>query len=83
MPVNLLKPGHWTSIVLADAKMNNFDFLGDWEMTVLDHQKNDRPVSVPATPYTLTTTRAVALPKGQAKTLESLLLVPPATGRCE
>ncbi|MGO8691217.1 MAG: hypothetical protein ACLQLG_16465 [Thermoguttaceae bacterium] len=77
LPVNLLKPGHWTSIVLADAKMNNFDFLGDWEMTVLDHQKNDRPVSVPATPYTLTTTRAVALPKGQAKTLESLLLVPP------
>ena len=25
---NYLKPGHWTSIVLADAKMNNFDFAG-------------------------------------------------------
>jgi hypothetical protein len=75
---NHLKPGHWTSIVLAEAKMNNFDFLGDWEMELVDHKNNgERPVPVPATAYTLTTTRAVALPKGQAKTLESLLMVPP------
>ena len=77
-PGNYLKPGHWTSIVLAEAKMNNFDFLGDWELTLVDrHNGGDEEVPVPDTPYTMTTTRGVALPKGQAKTLESLLWVPP------
>jgi hypothetical protein len=77
-PSNWLKPGHWTSIVLANAKMNNFDFLGDWDLTLVDRTNDAHgPVPLPATPYTLTTSRQVALPKGQAKTLESLLLVPP------
>ena len=75
---NSLKPGHWTDMVLADAKMNNFDFLGDWELVATDRQGNeDVPAPLLATPYTLATSRQVALPKGQAKTLESRLFVPP------
>ena len=78
---NYLKPGHWTSIVLADAKMNNFDFAGDWEISLADRRQNaEGPVSVPATPYTVKTTRQVLLAKGQAKTLQSLLLVPAGQG---
>ena len=79
---NYLKPGHWTSMVMADAKMNNFDFAGDWEISVVHRGSNAQgPVPVPATPYTVRTTRQVLLAKGQAKTLESLLLVPPGCGQ--
>ena len=75
---NSLKPGHWSSIALAEAKTNNFDFVGDWEMEATERQGNqDTPAPLPATAYTMATSRQVALPKGQVKTLESLLLVPP------
>jgi hypothetical protein len=73
-----VKPGHWTSIVFSEAKMNNFDFLGDWEIVPTDRSDNqESPSPLPATGYTLSTSRQVALPKGQAKTLESLVLLPP------
>ena len=78
--VNGVKPGHWSSIALAEAKTNNFDFVGDWEMEATERQGNqDTPAPLPATAYTMATSRQVALPKGQAKTLESLLLVPPVS----
>ena len=74
---NSVKPGHWSSIALAEAKTNNFDFVGDWEMAATERQGNqDTPAPLPATAYTMAVSRQVALPKGQAKTLESLLLAP-------
>ena len=68
------KPGHWTSTTLA-AKANNFNVLGDLELTVLD--SDGVAVGMVGMPFTLATSRPVALPKGQPKTFESVLLVPP------
>ena len=68
------KPGHWTATTLP-AKANNFDVLGDLEMTVVD--RRDRPIGLLGMPYTSTGSREVAMPKGQAKLLQSVLYVPP------
>ena len=70
----LYKPGHWTSTTLA-AKANHFDFVGELEIGVRD--RDGRPLGMPGMPYTWTGVRQVALPKGQLKTLEGVLLVPP------
>ncbi|MFH1265835.1 MAG: hypothetical protein ABIK89_08905, partial [Planctomycetota bacterium] len=71
------KPGHWTATSLP-AKANNFNLLGDLEMSVVD--RRGRLIGVPGTGYASTGSREVALPKGQPKALESFLYVP-ATGR--
>ncbi len=69
------KPGHWTATLLR-AKANNFDFPGDLELRVVDARSE--PVELKAMRYSVTGSRPIALPKGQEKTFESLLFVPPA-----
>ena len=71
---NNCKPGHWTSAVLQDTKANNFDFLGDMEIEIQDGQSH--PLGLLATPFELSTSRQITLPKGQAKVLDSVLFVP-------
>ena len=67
------KPGHWTGTML-EAKANNFDFLGDLEITATEEGK---PVPLQATPFALTTSREVQLAKGrQPKELESVFFPP-------
>jgi hypothetical protein len=68
------KPGHWTSAVLSDTKANNFDFLGDMEIEVLNGENRPQPLF--ATPFELTTSRQITLSKGQSKTLDSVFFVP-------
>ncbi len=69
------KPGHWMATSLP-AKANNFDLVGDMEMTVVD--RRTRPMRLLGLRSTATGTRQVALPKGQAKLLHSVLCVPPS-----
>jgi len=77
------KPGHWTSVVLP-AKTNNFNFLGDLEISAVDGK--EKPLSLEGAPFTLSGLRSVALPKGQPKLLQATLYVPPdrrqASARC-
>ena len=68
------KPGHWTATTLA-AKTNNFDFVGELEIGVVD--QDGRPMGLPGMGYTWTGWRSIALPKGQVKLLEGTLYVPP------
>jgi hypothetical protein len=68
------KPGHWTAAVLSDAKANNFDFLGDMEIEVLNGENRPQPLF--ATPFELTISRQIALSKGQSKSLDSVFFVP-------
>jgi hypothetical protein len=70
------KPGHWTTTTLP-AKANNFNLLGDLETTVVDGR--GRRMELVGAHYTSAGSREVALPKGQAKLLQSVLYVP-ATG---
>ncbi len=69
----LYKPGHWTGVTLA-AKANNFDFLGDLEIGVLDQE--GRPMGLPGMPFTWSGWRSIALPKGQVKLCDATLFVP-------
>ena len=69
------KPGHWTCVALEEAKANHFDFVGELELAVTDN--NGQPLSLRASPFELTVVRDMALAKGQAKSLETLLFVPP------
>jgi len=68
------KPGHWTAATLP-AKANNFDLVGELEMTVVD--RRGRPIGLPGMGYTSAGARQVALPKGQPKWLQSVIYVPP------
>ena len=67
--VQAIKPGHWAS-VLVETKANNFDFSGELVSTPLDIAQN--PVLLDRSPFCLVTSRSIALPKGQRKTLEAL-----------
>lgn len=67
------KPGHWTAVTLS-AKTNNFDFVGDLEIAAADLRGG--PIPLKGTPFDLTTTRQVSLPKSQPKIIESVLFVP-------
>ena len=60
---------------LEEAKTNHFDFVGELELAVTDNE--GRPLPLRASPFELTISRDMALAKGQAKSLESLLFVPP------
>jgi hypothetical protein len=71
--INAVKPGHWTG-VLVQAKANQFDFSGSLASVPQDARQN--PIDLERTPFQLSTTRAVALPKGQQKTLETLFFAP-------
>lgn len=68
-----IKPGHWVS-VSQEMTANNFDFLGQLEVSVVDQQ--GVPLQLSHTPFRLTTTRPAVLPKGQVKQLELPLFVP-------
>ena len=59
--------------MLDDVKANNFDFLGDLDLEVRD-EKAQLPLF--ATPFELTVSRQVALPKGQPKSLDSVFFLP-------
>ena len=61
------KPGHWTSAQL-ELVANNFDFKGEM---VTD------PFLLPGTGFSMGTSRAAVLPKGQTKFLELTYFVPP------
>lgn len=73
LPLCFYKPGHWTSTALA-AKANNFNFLGDLEVALID--TNGKPIALEGVPYYLSESREAALPKGQPKFLRSALFVP-------
>jgi hypothetical protein len=74
-PVNHTKPGHWLSLFAADFKANREDFAGQWETEAVT--SDSRPVPLVATAYALTSCRPIMLAKGQAKSFESLVWVPP------
>jgi hypothetical protein len=67
--VQAIKPGHWAS-VLVETKANHFDFSGELVSTPLDNQQT--PLALDRSPFCLVTSRSVALPKGQTKTMEAL-----------
>ena len=67
------KPGHWTAVTVP-AKANHDDFHGELETTVVD--KADNLVPLFGMPFTMSGSRAAALPKGQLKVFESVLYVP-------
>ncbi len=69
------KPGHWTSLALEDAVANHFDFVGQWELALTNGESG--ALHLQASPFDLTIVRDVALAKGQPKSFESLLFVPP------
>jgi len=71
------KVGHWTGVSLEGAKANDYDFVGKMELAVYDGKQ--QPLPLPATPFELTSARQAALPKGQAKVLDSVFYVPPNT----
>jgi len=71
------KPGHWTCVSLEEAKANHFNFVGELELATIDNEGN--PLRIGDTPYELTVCRDMALPKGEAKSLESLLFIPPSS----
>jgi hypothetical protein len=68
-----VKPGHWIT-TLQDVRANNFDFVGEFETTVVDHR--GLPVDLERTAHQLATARPVALPKSQTKYLEATLFIP-------
>ncbi|NUQ61015.1 MAG: hypothetical protein HUU20_00895 [Pirellulales bacterium] len=68
-----VKPGHWTAATLP-AKANHDDILADLEIAVTDTQ--GRPVGLPGIPYTLSTSRTIALPKKQPKQFDARLFLP-------
>jgi hypothetical protein len=73
----LYKVGHWTGVSWENVKANDSDFVGEMEIAANDVKQ--QPLPLPATPFELTTARQVALSKGQAKILDSVLYVPPNT----
>ncbi len=70
----LIKPGHWSSVVL-ETKANNFDFLGELVASVKQTDAGNA-VDLPFTPYQLRIVRPAVLPKGQPKRLEVPFFVP-------
>ena len=67
------KPGHWFS-VSQTFKANNFEFRGD--LVRAPTSRSNQPVDLPQTPYRLSLSRPVELPKRQAKRIEMPLFVP-------
>jgi hypothetical protein len=69
------KPGHWTCVSLDDVRANHFDFVGELEVASTD--TDGSPLRIGDTPFDLAICRDMALPKKQAKSLESVLFIPP------
>lgn len=75
--LNRVKPGHWAN-VSTQLKANNFDFRGELFAYTVDSQNN--PVAISDTDYFLTTTRPIALPKGQERWSDVLFFPPQFEG---
>lgn len=70
--LNRVKPGHWTN-VSTQMKANNFDFRGElYAYTV----SQNVPVPIRDTDYYFSSTRPIALPKGQDR-WSDVLFYPP------
>ncbi|QDU95218.1 hypothetical protein [Lignipirellula cremea] len=70
---NRVKPGHWVA-TRQDILANNFEFNAELHSSVVDKQQ--RPVDVERTPFTMTMSRPAPLPKGQLKQFENIYYVP-------
>ncbi|MEX0675832.1 MAG: hypothetical protein WD063_02075 [Pirellulales bacterium] len=71
--ITAIKPGHWTG-VLVQTKANRFDFSGRLMSEPQDSQQ--RPIDLESSRFRLSTSRVVALAKGQRKTFETLFFAP-------
>ncbi len=71
-----VKPGHWVD-ASQEMTAHHFDFAGNLEAAVVDRQ--NQPIALRRTPFRITTSRPVALPKGQKKFLEMRFFVPHTT----
>ncbi len=71
--LNRVKPGHWTS-VSTQLKANNFDFRGELYAYTIGSENLVVPIT--DTDYYLSTTRPVALPKGQSRWADILYFPP-------
>lgn len=71
------KPGHWSEVSIS-AVANNFDFVGGLELSLVDAE--GRPVGLPWAPFQIACRRPIALPKGQLKTLDTLVPFPLTAG---
>ena len=70
------KPGHWaTASQLMRANYN--DFVGDSRLSIVDNQ--NRPYSVPSTPFYLRSNRPVLLTKGRPKSTQTTFFIPQAS----
>lgn len=75
--LNRVKPGHWTGVT-SEMKANNFDFRGQLYARATDTQS--RPLPLPQTDYYFSSTRPLALPKGQSRWADVLYYPPRARG---
>ncbi|MHB8900703.1 MAG: hypothetical protein ACYC6Y_18280 [Thermoguttaceae bacterium] len=64
-----LKPGHWVPLTFS-AVANNFDIAGNLELAAGEE------TALPGMKFSVSTERSVALPKGQAKTFETVFYLP-------
>ncbi|REK12397.1 MAG: hypothetical protein DWQ37_11690 [Planctomycetota bacterium] len=71
--VNVLKPGHWSGILLQ-TQANTKEFTGTLSSAPQNAQR--RPLELEQSPYWVSTMRRVTLPKGQQKQFESLFFAP-------
>jgi len=74
--VQAIKPNHWANL-LVETKANQFDFTGTLISAALDSQQ--RPIPLERNSFSLATERAASLPKGQRKSMETLVF--PARSR--
>ncbi|WP_145280812.1 hypothetical protein [Pirellulimonas nuda] len=71
----LVKPGHWTAVSQKmESKLE--DWVGESTQELLD--KQDRPIAVPRTAFSIRSTRPVALPKQQVKQIDTVLFPAPS-----
>jgi hypothetical protein len=71
----LVKPGHWVTVA-HEVKANNFNFNADLRTTSTD--RNERPLFIEDTAFTLSSSRPAPLPKGQDKRFETTYFIPRA-----
>jgi hypothetical protein len=69
----LAKPGHWAATVQR-MRANNDNFEGRTTLAAVD--KSGRPLALPRTAFTMTSTRPATLAKGQLKRVQNELLLP-------
>ncbi|MEX2357242.1 MAG: hypothetical protein WEE51_02865, partial [Pirellulaceae bacterium] len=75
--LNRVKPGHWTGVT-SEMKANNFDFRGQLYAQATDTES--QPLPLPQTDYYFSSTRPLALTKGQARWADVLYYPPKSRG---